>query len=835
MNRTHVTRAIAAGLLLVMYSQMVLSAVQKAPTYDEQGFIARGYAFVKLGDLHIRIGTPILLNALNALPLLALPDVRLPVDTPSWSGTDFHPIGERFLWRVNDNADQVTFLARVPTMMLAVLLAVFVYRWARDLYGPWGGLLALTLCAFDPNIIAHGRLTTTDLGSSALLFIATYWIWKVLVRPTWMRILASGIFLGLAQAAKFSSLVFLPIWALLFLWRVFEGRFYALPYPASRLFGGEAPRQRWQNRLAVLGIIGLLIVVVAILALWAAYGFEVGPIPGVTFWPVLAPSHLEQLIDLSGRLTGEAGREAPAFLMGQCYTGGRWPYFFVALAAKTPIPTLVLLVAGLLLSLRKRTGPALWALWLPPAIYFAFSLTSKLNLGYRYILPVLPFLLVIAGRTGEWLAASLSQLSGRPRALKVAAASILVGWSAWSAVAVYPHYLAFFNEWAGGPENGWRLLVDSNIDWGQDLKGLGRWMDANSVQRVKLGYMGEAYPSYYGIAFDPLPSQPDRWSHPLYHDLYPLDPAPGIYAISATLLQGCNLPDPDTYAWFREREPIDKVGHSIFIYHVPRYGEPEATVALSGISVADIRPEDYAQLGTNDVRVLWFDIGHALYAPASDVKMLLFAGGDAHVPPELAPLWPDGPGQPSSTRDGRPLRVFEGNPRNALETRIVELAPSAPVWHLPATQFAPGDPPNHGQQLAYPVQFGDRVELLAYEVHWPSAGGTALRPGETLTLTTYWRARPSGTEPLKLFVHLLDANSTYMGGDDRLDVWYENWETGDLFVQAQHVALQPDIAPGEYQVEIGWYNPETMQRLQVMPDDQVIADRVLLSPVQVRE
>jgi len=831
---------LAALLLCTTFGLQVMSARLKAPTYDEQGYIARGYAWVKLGDLHIRIGTPILLNALNALPLLALPGVRLPVDSPSWSATDFHPIGQQFMWHVNDNADQILFLARVPTMWLTLLLAVFVYRWARELFGLWGGLLALTLCALDPNIIAHGRLATTDLGSTALLFITIYWTWKLLRFPSWLHALPTGVFFGLAQATKFSALLFGPIVALLFLWRAFVPLRYTLSLLGPGPPGDGPTGQRWLGRLWWLGVAGAFVVVVAYLTLWAVYGFQVGPIDGVTSFPVLAPAHFEQFLDVSGRLSGKEGREAQAFLMGQLYVGGRWQYFPMAFALKTPIPTLIFLAGALLLSLRRRVGASTWALWLPPLVFFAFSLTSRLNLGYRYILPVLPFVFVLAGRMGPWLAGDPGRLRGGRRT-PLAAVCVLVGWSAWSGLAIYPHYLAFFNEWAGGPDDGWRYLVDSNIDWGQDLKGLARWVDLHGVEQIKLGYLGEAYPSYYGIDFEPLPSWPDRWGHHLYRALYPPDPAPGYYAISANLIQGRNLPDPDTYLWFRQREPADKIGYSIFIYNVPAHGTGRATLFLSGVHLSDVRPQDYARLGTNDARVVWFDAGRAVVAPeGSDPVFLIFAD-DVPVHPMLDGLLPPGktggsfqPCAPSTTRNERAFRMCEGSPRGPFMARVEAVAQDAPVWHMPASQFMPGDPANHGRRLSYPVRFGDRVELLAYQVDPRSSGRTALRPGDTLTLITYWRVYEPGRDPLKLFVHLLDPDSTYQGGEDRLDVWYENWQAEDLFAQVQEVTLNTDAAPGEYQVEIGWYNPETMQRLQVLWDGAASIDRVLLDPVQVR-
>ena len=839
---------VASLLLCLTFGSQVMSARLKSATYDEQGYIARGYAYVKLGDLHIRIGTPILLNALNALPLLSLPSVRLPVDHPSWPGTDFHPIGSQFMWRVNDNADQILFLARVPTMMLTLLLVVFCYRWARELFGPWGGLLTLVLCACDPNLIAHGRLATTDLGSTALLFIATYWLWRLLRRPTWTHVVATGVFFGLAQASKFSALVFGPIFALLFLWRAFVPRSYVFPTFLHRFLIGNRVTQGWWGRVGGLLVTGKLVLVFAFIALWAVYGFEVRPIPGATSWPVPAASHLEQFLDISGRLTGEEGRQAQGFLMGDLYVGGRWQYFIVAFLLKTPIPTLTLLAGAVVLSLRKRIGSDAWVLWLPPLIFFSFSLTSELNLGYRYILPVLPFALVLAGRMGQWLAQGLAQAcpvpercfakpgrraEGQRRALLLAASSALVGWSLWSVVAIYPDYLAFFNELAGGPDNGWRFLVDSNIDWGPDLQGLKRWMDDRGVERVKLGYVGEALPPYYGIEFDPLPSFPDRWEHPLHHDLYAADPAPGLYAISVNLIQGRNLADADTYAWFREREPRDKVGYSIFIYDVPHRGEGSAVIGLSDLVPADLDPQDYARLNTNDVHVLWFDEERALVFPAGeDTTFMLVADGVA-VHPRLAHMWPWQEGRALSTRDGRSLTLFEGNSRDLLHARVEAVEAYAPAWHMPAVQFAPGDPANHGERLPYPIQFGDQLDLLAYEMGSGSAGEDVLSHGEVLTVVSYWRIRAENDKPLVLFVHLLDRKSTYIAGEDRLDVWYENWRPGDIFVQVLEVAISADIAPEEYQVEIGWYRPDSMQRLPVMRDGHMVADRVLLNPLRI--
>ena len=144
-------------LLLALYAQMMGSVRVKSATYDEQTYYARGYAVLKTGDMRLRLRHPLVTNLISAAPLLLLPDLRVPTDHGSWANAEFHEFSAQFLWAM---------------MLLTVVLAAFVHRWARALYGPGGALLALTLVAFDPNLIAHGRLANTDIGATAAIFIA---------------------------------------------------------------------------------------------------------------------------------------------------------------------------------------------------------------------------------------------------------------------------------------------------------------------------------------------------------------------------------------------------------------------------------------------------------------------------------------------------------------------------------------------------------------------------------------------------------------------------------------------------------------------------------------
>ena len=733
------------------------------------------------------------------------------------------------MWRLGNNVDHVFFLSRVPTMLLSLFLSVFVYRWAYELFGRSAGLLALFLCALDPNLIAHSRLAATDLGSTVLILIACYWTWRLFLQPTWSGVLWAGISLGLAQSSRFSALALGPSFALLYVWRAFVGKGFAIWFPGmDRYFESRSGYYRWWERLLWLVVVAGLVVVIGFVVIWAVHGFGFGSVPGLFPFPVPAPAFWDEFKHIWGRIQAEEGREVIAFLMGDLYVGGRWDYFPVAFMLKTPLPTLILLVCGLIVFPWREQKRWLSVLWLPPAVFFGVSMFSKINLGYRYILPVVPFVLVICGRAGQWIADKFAQVQGSRRTVLSVVSVVLVVCIAWSGLAIYPHYLAYFNELAGGPDNGWRYLVDSNNDWGQDLTGLKRWMDEQGVERIKLGYVGEAQPPYYGINFEPLASSPDRWEHPMYHDLYPADPQPGLYAISANLIQGRNLGDPETYAWFRGRDPIEKIGYSIFIYDVPHHGQGKVTVILSGLIPADILLEDYARFGTNDVRFLWSDLDRSIVYPREGERVFWLVTGDTVPHPAIShpPEWKAL--EPTTTRNGRMLRWFEGT-GGGLSDHTSALAVDASVWHLTAAHFAPGDPQNHGERLEYPVHFGDSLDLLAYEMD-----ASSLTAGETLTLVTYWQVRAPAEAPQRLFVHLLDADSTYMGGEDRFDVWFDNWLPGDQFVQVQQVRLEAGVAEGEIQVEIGWYDPETMQRLPVIRDDTVIADRVLLQPIKAR-
>ncbi len=241
-----------------------------------------------------------------------------------------------------------------------------------------------------------------------------------------------------------------------------------------------------------------------------------------------------------------------SYLLGMRSDKGWWYYFPVVFAVKSTlaawIATLGLVAAGLV-ALRRRSRPSfLWcALVIPPAIYFLISMTSAINIGMRHILPIYPFLYLAA-------AVLLTQAGAQPwaRTAVLLLAGLQIAECAWIA----PNYLAFFNALSGGPGNGPRYLVDSNIDWGQDVKKLKNWLAAHGTDTARVWYFGNAPMDYYGIRAEAFPGPLDEkgWNA-----------IRGYAVASVTVLHGVYVP-LNLVAPLRLREPVAKVGWSLYVY-----------------------------------------------------------------------------------------------------------------------------------------------------------------------------------------------------------------------------------------------------------------------------
>ena len=335
------------------------------------------------------------------------------------------------------------------------------------------------------------------------------------------------------------------------------------------------------GKLAAFGLVFLAMGVVAVVTVWAAYGFhsplcvDVEANARIFDWRTveLRGAGLRALFAGLRRagVLPEAwiwglqhflvhAESRPAFLMGEHSETGWWYYFPATFAMKTPLPLLLLFVAGLVTARRtaaSRRPEAL--LLLPLAVFVALSMSRSINIGHRHLLPVYPFVLVIAGRV-----AALAFRPDKRRWPPALAVGALCLWQAVATAGAFPHYLAYFNELAGGPSNGWRLLADSNVDWGQGLKGLRQWMARSGVTRLKLAYFGTADVKYYGVNADRLPGYQPAPPAATVRDIRPGD----VVAVSATLLQGLYVDEAllPLMQRLRQLPPVVVIGHSIFVY-----------------------------------------------------------------------------------------------------------------------------------------------------------------------------------------------------------------------------------------------------------------------------
>ncbi len=566
---------LAVIVLLVALGAQMWSAVRLwSPTFDEPYHILRSYVYLKTGDSALleRGGHPPLTNLLSVAPLLLRSDITLPAHEPGWPQVrafkDLFSAADEFFWQLGNDADGILTQSRLPMLCLSLCLAGLVFWWAKERNGMGAGLLALGLYALDPNLIAHSSVVTTDLGATFFVFITAYCLFKFCQRPSWCRLGLTGIVFGLAQATKFSCLFLAPIVLLtLGMWAFAERE-----GPARFALPGQGRiRSHLRQRIYLVLGLWLLILGIGFVALWAVYGLQVRPllphesshpvldryIPGdnatlrrVVYAlgehaPVPAPAYFAGLAWL--QRYSRAGH--PSFLLGQYGSSGWWYYFPVALLIKTPIPTLLVLLVALYLSLRQRREVHdEYFLLVPMALFFASSMFSSIDIGYRNILPVLPLAFVYASKVVT---------HATTRFTRIALAALGV-WLALGTIRVGPHYLAYFNELVGGPDNGYKYLADSNLDWGQDLKNLKRYMDSHHVTTVYLDYFGAASPGYYGIRSLPLPGTQPAADAPLAY-----------YAVSATSLLSIYASGGGPIDWIAGQRPVDKIGYSIFIYRLP--------------------------------------------------------------------------------------------------------------------------------------------------------------------------------------------------------------------------------------------------------------------------
>jgi 4-amino-4-deoxy-L-arabinose transferase-like glycosyltransferase len=548
------------GVVLSVHAALLLCSIrQNFLTIDEPYHVMAGISYWQTGNFSEYRVNPPLTKMLMALPVMAAMPGAGYMDLP-------HHITSH--WRQFS-------LSRLPGIVWSICGGLVIFFWGRDLYGEAAGYLGMVLWCFDPNILAHASVATPDVPATVASVAATYAFWKYLKAPSWRKAWLAGILLGLAELTKFTLLILYAIWPALYILR-FPGR-------ANRPSPGALTLQGLLILWLSLGIINLGYMFRGTGLFLSDYVPRSRALADTNHWirdwvgdlPVPLPSDYVRGID-DQRVHFEMG--LPSYLAGEWRdSGGWWYYYLYASVVKIPLGTLGLLAWALVLSLTGTSGRGSWrddaVVWLPAAIMLMFvSSQTGFSHHFRYVLPMLPFLFIGISRLGGYF-------QRRSRWAVVALA--LLSWTVGSSLAITPHWLSYFNELAGGPENGHRHLVDSNIDWGQDLFALKQWIDKHPDARPLHGVVFNMLDlGSLGLEFKLPPPGPTGPPAKLFpEDAAQLGPRPGWFILSVSYLRGKDgtfagddgtqiMINHDSYRYFLEFRPVARAGYSIYIYHI---------------------------------------------------------------------------------------------------------------------------------------------------------------------------------------------------------------------------------------------------------------------------
>jgi Dolichyl-phosphate-mannose-protein mannosyltransferase len=529
------------ALLLAFYiAQCAWFIRTQSLTFDEPVHIAEGLDAWRSGRFEQYNDHPPLARLWCALPLL----------DQKWQ-VEIQKLSDSFrVSRITPDPELLAWRGRAMNVLLGLMLAVLVWRVADRFFSRTSANFTLALFAFSPALIAHFSIVATD-GAATLFIFATAW---ALVRwrqsPTWTRTLGLGFVLGLLLLAKFSTA---PMFVLALLCMLLLG--------VDKIF--KTPTQwNWSKTSAAL--------VLALLVLWAGYFFHVSrltvrdgtltatfphwsepivkPVRGSTNYSVLIPAG--EYVEGFRELVRHNRQGQAAFFLGQVSTHGGWKlYYPVVILLKWPTIVLGLSLAGLMIALRRkvRVPPDLWIMVAFPALYMAMAIFARFNIGDRHVLPLYPFALLFAAAVWEWARQKPPAVFG----LLI----LLVGLNAADALRFAPGYLSYFTPFVR-PAESYRLLTDSNLDWGQGLLALRNYQRSHPGEPISLSYFGSVDPTFYGIQSNELGRE---------H-------LSGTVVVSATNLSGQFLDEPDRYHWLLQQKPVTILDHSLFVFQV-REGE----------------------------------------------------------------------------------------------------------------------------------------------------------------------------------------------------------------------------------------------------------------------
>ena len=570
--------------------QSIWSIREKVPTFDEVGHIAAGYSFLEFNDYRLYDVDPPLMRQIAAFPLLFM-DLNFPLHSEGWKEKKEIDVGYDFFYKMNDHkADRILFWSRLPIILVSLLFGLLLFKFANDLWNVKTGLFAFFLYSFEPNILANARLATTDMGLAFFLTLSVYFTYKYWKKPTFANATAMGLSFGLAIASKTPAVILAPFFFVV----VLVVRPFIINADSSFSFVKHLKAAYINKNIFTYFLHWIAILLLGFLILSMDYGF-------FKTWSVFRDDndlqkfelsldklhihspeakekavHLAQLVRVPARPFIVSFVKWFGFLPRAKEEGkvqGYRPFFigkrgkfasfpFVAFFIKEPIPIIGLILLGSIFLIFYDRRKFLYLL-LP--ILFVLSMDLKIHpWTYRYInLLTLPFLILIAS--------SVINCKFVSKRLVSVGIGVLAIWFLAESIFIFPNYLAYFNEFIGGPGQGHNYLVNSNLDWGQDLKLLKKYLERNRIKRVNLSYFGSADPDYYQINYEKMLGVNGRETgKETLEEIQQLAaPRMGYIAISATCLENIEGFFPGiSYQWLKKYKPIAKIGYSIFIYNI---------------------------------------------------------------------------------------------------------------------------------------------------------------------------------------------------------------------------------------------------------------------------
>lgn len=531
---------------------------------DEVAHIPSGYSYDKYGDYRLNPEHPPLAKAIAGLPLALMPDIKGPKDDWSWNGINQWEAGWYMIYEAGNDPARVLFWSRLPMILLMIGLGLFIYKWARELFGRKTALFTLLLFAFYPDVIAHGRLVTTDIAAAFGFVVATYYFSKAIEKKTWKWVIIGAAAFALAQLLKFSAFLLFFVFLILIVIRAIQ----------------ERKEKGFWSRFWLYFKKYFWVCAISLIFVWIVY------IPFTWNTPIdiehklietnlttdsktLMLRNFLHLFESNPILRGlghyllgvmlvvarVAGGNA-TFIMGHLSDKSISWFFPVAWLIKTPITIIILFLTSIVAYIaRKKTKEGAWIgslLLTPIIIYWAFTLKGQLNIGIRHLMPTIPFVMLMIAYLVYPIINSTKKYLYHKIILVVLALFLIV-----STMSYYPGFVGYFNE-SVPRDDRYNYLVDSSLDWGQDLLRLKKYIDENNIKSIKVDYFGGSQTSYY------LP-QAREW-----HSAY--GPTTGWIAVSATFYQSSKLYGEKegkwSYGWLDSQKPEAIIGGSILIFNI---------------------------------------------------------------------------------------------------------------------------------------------------------------------------------------------------------------------------------------------------------------------------